>query len=586
MTDPIEIEDDQNDMFTAVSNRDNLYIIHKGKPSKSHSPLTKVNSNPSWPPNLWTTAQLIYDIKKPERNLPPANSPSDTTLRFESRFESGNLSKAYKLAEDSYHLILELDRNKDRACMWFYFGIKNMRKSKTYSFYISGFAKENILFCSGAKIFYYSEKRANEHNISWTHGGTNYGYQITTRLKSNSKRSTLQFQFEFPDDDDEVYFCCALPYTYSDLLRNIENWKKMAKPGVVTSGILCQTLCGRDVPYLEITSPNSSIPLAGKSCIFLTGRIHPGESSGSYVLHGLIDFLLSDHPFANFILDRCIVRIVPMIGIDGVVEGSFRISLMGQDLNRVWDAPNDVMQPVVYQTKSLIKKTAAERPLIVYIDFHGHSKLHGTFAFGCPNPDDIGLRDVEKTLPRLFAFLSEEFSWKNCEFSFPKTRKKAGRIVVRCEIGVVQSFTIEASFGGVSAGRYAGYLYDEILWKKVGADCGIAIYHYLIPTQSPCVSYVNKELDFFGAQNPLGGYNDGKYESADNETDLIFQGKIKGHNDNRHVLVNKSEKLFKFKHHQQLMKVDESQISTTPPKILNPKWRHPALSYVRIQPPS
>jgi hypothetical protein len=184
------------------------------------------------------------------------------------------------------------------------------------------------------------------------------------------------------------------------------------------------------------------------------------------VLHGLIDFLLGDDPIAKFILDHCVVRIVPMMAVDGVVQGSYRISpSIGFDLNRMWKSPSAVGQPVVYCTKELIRKTAMERPIAVYIDFHGHSRTHGTFAFGCPNPTDLGLKDAEKTLPRLFAFLSDKFSWEHCVFSFPKERNDAGRIVVRREMGVVQSFTIETSFGAVKAGPHAGMLYDNLLWK-------------------------------------------------------------------------------------------------------------------------
>jgi hypothetical protein len=184
------------------------------------------------------------------------------------------------------------------------------------------------------------------------------------------------------------------------------------------------------------------------------------------VLHGLIDFLLGDDPIAKFILDDCVIRIVPMMSVDGVVHGSYRISpSISFDLNRIWKSPSTIGQPVVYCTKELIRKTATERPIAVHIDFHGHSRTHGTFAFGCPNSTNLGLKDAEKALPRLFAFLSDKLSWEPCVFSFPKERNDAGLIVVRREMGVVQSCTIGTSFGAVKAGRHAGMLYDQLLWK-------------------------------------------------------------------------------------------------------------------------
>ena len=584
--DPIEVDEDQTDPFVSVSTRDNLHIIHRGRPSSNHSPLANVQFRPNWPENLWTTGQLVYSIKHPEKDLPPPENNDDDILRFDSRFESGNLSRAYKIGNHSYHLILEYDHSSNAACTWFYFMISNMRADIKYQFYISGFYKETSLFCSGEKIFFYSEKRAREKDISWTHEGSKYAFAVTTRTKTKLKRSTLQFRFKFPYDNDKCFFCYAIPYTYSELLRNIENWKKIAKPGVVSSKIICQTLCGRDVPFLQITSPNSSIPLAGKSCIFLTCRIHPGESSGSFVLHGLIDFLLSDDPCAKFILDHCLVRIVPMLNVDGVVEGSYRISLMGQDLNRMWDNPNPVMQPVIYATKKLIAETATERPLVVYIDFHGHSNQHGTFAFGCPNPTDLGLKDAEKTLPRLCAFLSDEFSWENCVFSFPKERKNAGRIVIRKEMGVVQSFTIEASFGAVKAGKYAGLLYDETLWKKVGADCGLAIYHYLIPTASPLVSYVNKELAFFAPKITKDEIKQSDQDNISKPSDRLpcvvckkvtkdnFYEKMSYRLNHEHSFFDESQhKILREKQPQTFLSFDPDQISDKPPPIITSNWK-------------
>ena len=47
-------------------------------------------------------------------NLEPfykSKGPNDTTLVFESRFESGNLRRAVKIGENEYNLILKYDHN-------------------------------------------------------------------------------------------------------------------------------------------------------------------------------------------------------------------------------------------------------------------------------------------------------------------------------------------------------------------------------------------------------------------------------------------------------------------------------------------
>jgi hypothetical protein len=161
-----------------------------------------------------------------------------------------------------------------------------------------------------------------------------------------------------------------------------------------------------------------------------------------------------------------------MMCIDGVVDGYYRCSRIGDDLNRVWHAPDPARHPVVYHTKALMRDISSRRPIGVYIDFHGHSCQHGTFAFGCPTDGDHGLEHSPKLFPRLLSMLIHGFSWAKCVFSFPDERKTASRIVVRKEIGVVQAFTIETSFGGAD-----GALYDEVAWREIGRKVAEGLYH-------------------------------------------------------------------------------------------------------------
>ena len=73
------------------------------------------------------------------------------------------------------------------------------------------------------------------------------------------------------------------------------------------------------------------------------------------MVHGLIDFLLSDHPEAEEIRDKFVVKVIPMLNPDGVIHGNYRVSLLGVDLNRRWKKPSKFLHPTVYYTKALIK---------------------------------------------------------------------------------------------------------------------------------------------------------------------------------------------------------------------------------------
>jgi hypothetical protein len=331
----------------------------------------------------------------------------------------------------------------------------------------------------------------------------------------------------------------------------------------------CETEGGRDCPILTITNPESPVPFKDKKCVFVTGRIHPGESNSSYLVHGLIDFLLSGAAEANFILNNAIVKCVPMMNIDGVVAGFYRISLNKCDLNRMWTFPDKILHPVVYETKRLIKEISQEREIAVYLDFHGHSRLHGTFAYGCPNDDDPELRDAEKTLPRVLAFLSDAFAWNHCQFSFPKERKAAGRIVVRTEFDVVNSFTIETSFGGIGAGPRAGCLYDEPLWKDLGMKCGLSVYHLMIHGDSPLVNYVDKEVAFLSPKPlPLGRREERPEVPVTFCSDALMEGPAL----KKPMLKGLTQSTYFLKKPTAFLGADPDGIQTTSNGVKSPQW--------------
>lgn len=66
--------------------------------------------------------------------------------------------------------------------------------------------------------------------------------------------------------------------------------------------------------------------------ILISARIHPGETNSSFVMKGLINYLLSIH--ANLLRNYITFKLIPMINPDGVILGNYRTSFAGFDLNR------------------------------------------------------------------------------------------------------------------------------------------------------------------------------------------------------------------------------------------------------------
>ena len=150
---------------------------------------------------------------------------------------------------------------------------------------------------------------------------------------------------------------------------------------------ICKTIAGNDCEMLIITNFYSDPEdIAQRKAIMISGRVHPGESNASWIVEGIIDYLVSDLEGAKKLRNTFVFKIVPMLNPDGVIIGNYRCSLSGQDLNRQWFAPSSRLFPEIHGTKMMIRKTLDSRDILMFIDIHGHSRKKNAFIYGCHNP--------------------------------------------------------------------------------------------------------------------------------------------------------------------------------------------------------
>ncbi|KAK8892202.1 hypothetical protein M9Y10_029425 [Tritrichomonas musculus] len=547
------------------------HISHIGNPDKKKSTFATPFQSPYWPDNLWNdeAATLVYSYKNPEKCLGPPAHKSDQTIRFNSRFESGNLLYAYKLNPSSYHCILDNDHSSEEQCQWFYFQMSNIQiipnSNRKMTFYISGFNKNSSILSRGSKIFMYSEKLARDKSISWVRVGTNYS--IGTSFKQNSSTSTdhrgnrrkrarnkilkpknytLQFQIIFPYDDDVVYFCYGIPYTYTDLNTHITQWVH-SFPSIITSTTLCKTLKGKNCPILTITAQHSPSKIP-KKCVFVTSRNHPGEANASIILDGFIEFLFSKQPSAEYLLNHFIFKIIPMVNIDGVIDGYHHIGLDGENLNHVWGNPDSRKHPVIYHIKSLMNDVNKGAGIAAFIDFHGTSSEHGTFLYGCPfndNDKNISFTSINKEnlFPKILSSLCDSFSIEKCQNPLPRRINDPPRSVVRKTFGVINSFSIKSSFGGITDGIWENSLYNEISWKDIGAKVAESLYHLFCEKPSYLVKSIENSPSFSNSNSPKAKFNssfdysDSFHSLNNSNSDLLNEKKRKAEEDEKATVV-------------------------------------------------
>ena len=407
--------------------------------------------------------------------------PNDSvTLRFNSKFESGNLYKAIKLSDYEYLLYTNNDIGSYNQNHWFYFSVINPRRTSV-TLKIVNLRKQDTNYMTGMMPAVYSAKTFQENGTKWHRDGFNITYTENLPAKSASfvgrpKYYTLSFTYTFKYEEDEVFFAYAVPYTYTDLVQYLETVNN-DHADIAAVEPLCSTIAGNICYKITITDSiaeyirekrskkrmqKTADKFKKRKGIVLMARAHSGETVSSHMMKGAIDYLLS--PQARTLLKNCVFKIVPMLNPDGVRYGNYRTSLLGVDLNRRWKVPNKILHPTVYSTKNMIKEFKERHQVMMVCDMHGHTKKKNVFMYGCsvksPELIDKERNLMARVVPYQLSRRNRFFSFPDSHFGIDKGRESTARIVLFQEHEIVHSYTMEASFFGPSRADSFGSAFE------------------------------------------------------------------------------------------------------------------------------
>ncbi|XP_058978077.1 cytosolic carboxypeptidase Nna1 isoform X3 [Musca domestica] len=409
-------------------------------------------------------------------NCHPYNPEEYDGLEFESRFESGNLAKAVQITPAYYELYLRPDLYTSRSRQWFYFRVRKTKRNMLYRFSIVNLIKSDSLYNDGMRPLMYSTHNAKTRNEGWVRCGDNICYyrndddNQTSEEEEDNSSYTLTFNIEFEHDNDTVYFAHSYPYTYSDLQDYLmEIQKNPVKSKFCKLRLLCRTLAGNNVYYLTVTTPAVTEELMKrKKSIVISARVHPSETPSSWMMKGLMDFITGDSTVAKRLRHKFIFKLIPMLNPDGVIVGNSRNSLTGKDLNRQYRTVIRETYPSIWYTKALIKRLIDECGVSMYCDMHAHSRRHNIFIYGCENKRNPEKKLTEQVFPlMLHKNVADKFSFENCKFKIQRSKEGTGRIVVWM-LGITNSYTIEASFGGSLLGSRKGTHFTTQDYEHMG----------------------------------------------------------------------------------------------------------------------
>ena len=442
--------------------------------------------------------------------IPEPKKEKEAKIIFDSKFESGNLRMAIKLnseIENEYDLIIRKDYNYEKNYSWFFFSIESDRETDI-KLNLLNFTKKKIMFDEKEKIriLVYNKNdkwTRNTYNIQYYQNnikifpptedteknisnniGNNLNNFLNDKFKEDEKNNDIFKIFirdkdkdkdkgdkeDLPDNEffftlsfcyhvnktninTPIYFALCFPYTYSTLqeylykLSTIKTNKHKLK-----FSTLNKTICGNPLDILYITNFTSSSTISARQSIIFTARVHPGETSGSYVIESVINNLLNNSEESNNLLNKYIFKIIPMLNPDGVIHGHYRNNILGKDLNRMWQDPRDNVTPTIYYLKKLI---SINKPYF-FCDFHGHSNMPNCALYCCSPPKKKknkffnmpnGMKSYhfyeEKVFMRIFEEEANYYQKSGEKYNLQKSKLKSARGVIYNEFNIYYSYALE-----------------------------------------------------------------------------------------------------------------------------------------------
>ncbi|MFQ5605706.1 MAG: M14 family zinc carboxypeptidase [bacterium] len=153
-------------------------------------------------------------------------------------------------------------------------------------------------------------------------------------------------------------------YGYDHLLADLQRWQQSPYVKIDSLGASVQN---RALWQLTITSEVE--PTFPRKTIFIHARTHPGEVQGWWVTNEIINLLLSEDEFAQFLRERCVFYIVPMYNPDGVELERPRQNAHGIDIESNWDK-NLVEPEVAVLRNRFAELMASEAPIEIALNMH------------------------------------------------------------------------------------------------------------------------------------------------------------------------------------------------------------------------
>ncbi len=335
-----------------------------------------------WIPIVLIVLSIVTGCKNDK-----TEDPNPKSVTVSSNFESGNIGEIVKNSGTNWELYLADDNGNHELPNswrnWWYVEMDNITTDSII---------EITLKNRGWPFYYLPVYSYNQED--W--------FRFSEDEVSQNTESELVIKKQY--DNSTVWIARFYPYTFNDLENYIESINGNSNVEIQISGY---SQNGKPIYVFKIS--NFNLPNLGKKRIFMHARTHPAETPPSFVLEGMINFLLSGSQEASEILSGFEFYIFPMQNIDGVIAGNYRSTPMSENLEVMWyyDIDNPlILTPGAPQEVQIIHQYAEELmndggpPISIALNLHASNSEPDIRTFFYPHfgSETLGYTSVEASL--------------------------------------------------------------------------------------------------------------------------------------------------------------------------------------------
>lgn len=258
---------------------------------------------------------------------------------------------------------------------WFYFGVQASEPGVLVRLNLINLNKQGKMYNQGMAP------------VTRTLPGKPQWERIRDRPVHSTDDNTFTLSFKYRTSENlkaTTFFAFTYPFSFAELqiALNSIDLKMLPLPPpqsaddiYYTRECLIYSLEGRRVDLLTITSHHGitnereerlknlfpdpqerPYKFQNKKVIFISARVHPGETPSSFVFNGFLNLLLTrNDPIAIQLRKLYVFKMIPFLNPDGVARGHYRTDTRGVNLNRVYLNPSLAHHPTVYASRALIR---------------------------------------------------------------------------------------------------------------------------------------------------------------------------------------------------------------------------------------